>query len=229
MILTRRCMPTDTRRSHVMMRDTPNGGFKVNRGMTGLLCISVIAMLVTEASALCPVGYTYIGGKCYKTKGVDCEVDLKRLGNVEQHPKSLDCNILLSGEVAGVLFCGNPASRQPPGHVPAVFSGSFGGSTAVDPNDVDKHGNAHVQVIAVLSDTQLGTLASQYCPNASFTGLDFVPCAFTSEVTLVNDETSGTIETAKDSCSLPDCQSLKWNKNTNMPEQRDYDCVGPIP
>jgi hypothetical protein len=227
-MLTRRCVQTDTRRSHSMMRDTATAAFKMNRGRNVLLCIGVIAMLVTEANAgLCPVGYTYIGGKCYKTKGVDCEVDLKRLGNVAQHPKSLDCTISPSGQ--GVLFCGNKASNQPPGQVPVLFTGTFGGATAIDPNTVDKHGNAHVQVIAVLSQSQLDDLAIDNCPNLNFTALDFVPCAFTSQVDLVNDETSGNIETAKDSCSLPDCQSLKWNKKTNKPEQRDYDCVGPIP
>src|SRR5437016_8415996 len=138
--MLRRWVQTETRRSHTTIRDTPSGDFKFNRGIRGLLCISVIVMLVTEANAgLCPVGYTYIGGKCYKTKGVDCEVDLKRLGNVAQHPKSLDCTISPSGQ--GVLFCGNKASNQPPGQVPVLFTGTFGGATPIDPNKVDKHGN----------------------------------------------------------------------------------------
>src|SRR5437016_3460185 len=159
--------------------------------MTALLCMSGIAMLVTEAHALCPVGTKYIGGTCVKTKGADFEVDLKQLGNVAQHPKSLDGTVFPSGEVEGVFFCGTPTGNQPPGHVPAVFTETFGGSTAIDPNTVDKHGNAHVQVIAVLSQSQLDDLASFYCPSPNSTGLDFVACALTAEINLVNDETSG--------------------------------------
>jgi hypothetical protein len=196
----------------------------------GFLAATIIATSLSDANAGCPVGYTYIGGSCYKTKGVDCEVDLKKLGNVTQHPKSLACNINppgTDGVVQGVLFCGNPASNQPPGQVPAVFScepGSacFTNSTAVDPNSV-KQGKAHVQVIVMPTQSELDSLALQYCPNTQFIGLDFVPCAFGGDLELTDD--SGTVESVRHSCTLPDCFNLRWDKKKKMPEQRDYECT----
>jgi hypothetical protein len=235
MILTRRCVPADGRET--MRR--PSRGFALNRRLTGLFGMSLLAIFVTEAHAIvCSTGFRLIGGSCYKVKGVACEVDLQQLGNVTQHPKQLACNINpppgQEGVLEGLLFCGNPASNQPPGQVPVLFScpeGSsscFGGVTSVDPNAV-KRGRTHVQVIALPTADQLNNLAQIHCPNEKFIGLDFVPCAFSSELDLIDVETSDIDEAAKHSCSLPDCSSLTWNKKAHMPEQRDYECVGPLP
>jgi hypothetical protein len=53
-------------------------------------------------------------------------------------------------------------------------------------------------------------LGMPYLPG--WEGLDFVPCTFGSLLTLTRNDTDQVIETAKHSCTLPNCDTLKWDK-----------------
>jgi hypothetical protein len=192
-----------------------------------------MAVFVTEANAACPSGYTYIGGSCYKTKGVDVAITLKNLNhlNLKQNPKSIECNIRPPDPTTStaLLFCGNPSANQPPGKVLVLFSTTFGGLTPINSGDVDQRGNAQEECIALVPQSTLDDLARASCPNTSWTGLDLVPCEFQSELILRDNHTSEVNEDVKHSCSLSDCASLRWDKKNNRPEIRNYDCTGPIP
>jgi hypothetical protein len=188
--------------------------------MIGLLCIGVIAILVTMANA-CPSGFTYIAGSCYYTNGIDCEVDLSHLENIEQQLKTLVCHIFSDQSVAGLLFCGNPSTNQLPGIVPVIVTTDFQNSSVIN----NAQNTAHASIITILPQDVLDSLAMQFCQNPGWVGLDFVPCKFTAELTLINN--NNVLEQVIHSCSLQNCESLKWNKKLDMTERCQDDCTGP--
>lgn len=187
-----------------------------------LLCLCSLALLASEAFA-CASGYIYMSGRCVKwTKGVLADVDLKNLANAEQNPKRLDLRIDPSTTVAGLLFCGNRASNQPPGIVPVIFSQPFFGSTFI--TSATGGGANRVSVTALLSAEQLAALDVN-CPNRqNFDALDFVPCEMATTLQLSDVNKSSVLESYTDKCTLPNCSTLKWDRKTGMPERREYSC-----
>ena len=106
--------------------------------MIGLLGISVVALLGTEASA--KVCLLYQGGSCVFWSGsVECDLNANALGNITKDPKYFGCNANSQG--AGLLLCGNPGSNQnaAPGIQIVTVPESFGAFTGID-----KIGRAHV-------------------------------------------------------------------------------------
>lgn len=188
-----------------------------------LFCIAGLSLVATGASAGCATGYVYIGGSCYRAKGVQADIEVKKVANAEQNPKFLQMTIHPSSTVAGILFCGNRASNQPPGITPVIFTGTFGASTTI--NSATKNGSTRVSLTALLSADQLAALDA-YCPNTqNFDALDFVPCQFDSALHLSDINTSRSLEAVTHACTLADCYSLKWDKKTDLPEPRAFDCV----
>lgn len=201
--------------------------------------LSVIAGLlpvfVPQAdAAVCPppTGYKSIGGTCYSVKGVLVDTTLKFTGNLARNPKSFKAEITPIG--SGILFCGNAGGNQAPGQrIVPVFEPLSCGPVKLLQVDVDSSQNGgtaeHVLCEANLSTEALDRLGHQYCSAGQF-AIDFVPCDFTSQVTYMDNRTDppSTIETAKHVCTLPSCETLRWDNKLGRPEPRQYDCQGPV-
>jgi hypothetical protein len=222
---------TCTRKSHSVMRDSPKKGFKMKLGMIGLLCISVIAMLGTEANA-CATGYRLIAGYCVKSGSVIIEAEVNHTGSLKQHPKSFQGDVCDPDNPdpeglctqGGVLFCWNKAHNQPPGQriIPVVLPLKCD----VPVQNVissDNGGTASVSCPAKPTFDQLRSL-DPYCSSGQ-EAIDFVPCAHRLVLTYTDDETSTVLERVNSDCTLPDCETLKWDKTNKRPENRPYECT----
>jgi hypothetical protein len=228
-------IPRKTTPTATTIWQTPRGKHKLRPRIIALglsFIAGLMAVFVTEANAVVcppPTGYKSIGGTCYKVKGVEINAEVNHTGHVQRHPKSFHGEIF-TGVEGGVLFCGNKGGNQPPGQRIVPVDTPLTCSHSIEPQDVVSSrngGTAHVRCTALLPSDVLQALGDQYCiPGQE--AFDFVPCAFLSDVTYVDDETSTVIETARHSCFLPDCPSLRWNNKAGRPEPRDYECEGPI-
>ena len=191
--------------------------------MIGLLGICVVAILGTEAAA-----QRIIGGSGW-TKGVSCEgISGSGAGNVTKDPKSVACDIAPTDQsqgLPGFVFCHNSGANTPPGIQPANFSGTFGDITPLNPALVDRNGRfTGAAVIATLTDDQLATLRSA-CPNQNYDAFDFVPIGpFQLIVELVREATGEVLATDVLICTLPHPETFGFDKKTELPERRQYDC-----
>jgi hypothetical protein len=187
--------------------------------------IAVLALFATEAAAQTCVSSTgkigrYIFGKCYYPASVRAEVDLTHLNDAQQNPKLLQLFATPIG--SGLLFCGNRSSNQPPGVIELLVQETLTGQTVVAA--ANRAGSVHVSVTANLSETTLLDLEG-FCPNEqNYTVLSFVPCAFNGVLRLLDIGTERELEVATDSCTLQDCNTLRWDNKAGMPEQRPYTC-----
>jgi len=202
---------------------------------TGLMVI-----FVPEASAIVcppPSGYKSIGGTCYKVKGVQIDAEVTRAGRLQRNPKFFSGFIDTQGQ-PGILFCGNRGGNQPPGQRLVVTNVPLTCSTQIQPQDVvspNDGGTAQVRCTALLPPEELQTLGDANCAPGQ-EAFDFVPCSFLSDVTYSNgtiEDPESAIETARHSCTLdyaPEslCTTLAWDNKTGLPEQRNYQCSGPI-
>lgn len=194
----------------------------------GLGAIGLSPLFVTDAHAACPTGYRYIGGCCYKVKGVEIDAQVNHTGQLQRDPKAVSASIVPVGN--GILFCVNKPGKQPPGQkiIPVPVGTTLQCSTSVQNNDLvspQNGGTAEVACIASLVGQDLRNL-DQFCATGQ-QAIDFVPITFLSDVTY-SDETQSAIETARHSCTLPNPETLTWDRTLNRPEPRDYECIGPI-
>lgn len=186
-----------------------------------------LTVFATDAEAQCSTGYRYFNGVCYRVKGVDVLSEVHHTGNLAQKRKRIDATI--SPTDTGILFCGNRGGNQPPGQRLVVAHEQLTCSQPISPNDLvtsQQGGTAQVTCTALLDDNALALLGSLYCAKGH-EALDFVPCRFLSNVEYREDSEGGTIiETARDSCSLPSCETLQWvgDTVTGRPEDRLYTC-----
>jgi hypothetical protein len=199
------------------------------------LCTGLMAIVVPKADAVVcppPSGYKSIGGTCYKVKGVRIDAQVNHAGRIQRNPKFFSGIIDTQGQ-PGILFCGNRGGNQPPGQRLVVTDVPLTCSTQITPQDVistNDGGTANVTCTALLPFDELQALGEANCTPGQ-EALDYVPCSFLSDVTYSDGtiaEPGDVIETARHSCTLPLCTTLGWNKSTDLPEARDYECTGPI-
>lgn len=193
--------------------------------MIGLIVISLALAMASDAPA--PVCVLRVGSTCVFWSGsVECEITAAGLGNIHKDPKYVECNIegVEPHSISGLVYCGNPgANKHPaPGIQPGEFDGTFTGLQQIRKGDFDDNGISTTTAYAYLDESQLQTL-NKYCPNPQWTAFNFVPCAFTTSVDLV-DEDLNLIDTATFECVLPDCDTLGWDKKEQIPERRQYQC-----
>lgn len=200
------------------------------------LFTGLMAIFVPEADAIVcppPSGYKSIGGTCYKVKGVQIDAEVNHAGRLQRNPKFFSGFIDTQAQ-PGILFCGNRGGNQPPGQRLVITDIPLTCSTQIQPQDVvstNNGGTAKVTCTALLPPQELQALGDANCAPGQ-EAFDYVPCSFLSDVSysdgLTTDEDPPLIETARHSCTLPSCTTLGWNNKTGLPEQRAYDCTGPI-
>jgi hypothetical protein len=194
----------------------------------GFAFIGLLSFFVSAAEAACPppTGFRYIGGSCYFVKGVEIEAEVNHTGQKPQKDhKTFSANIDVTGST-GILFCVNKPGKQPPGQkiVPVPAGQTLSCSSAVT-NVVSNQDGGTGQVVCTAQVPNLSNF-DQHCSSGQV-AIDFVPISFLSDVTYSDD--NGTIESAKHSCTLPSPETLQWDRATNRPERRPYDCEGPLP
>jgi hypothetical protein len=219
---------SQTRRGGRMLTPRPFIGLRIL--VLGLGFFGLLTLFATDVHAGCPppTGFRYIGGACYYVKGVEIEAEVNHTGRTPQKDgKTFAADINVTGST-GIVFCVNKPGKQPPGQklVPVDSGDTLSCSTAVT-NVVSSlnGGTGKAVCTALLTATDL-SFYSQYCPSGQV-AIDFVPISFLSDVTYSDD--AGTIESARHSCSLPNPETLQWDRTTNRPERRAYDCLGPLP
>ena len=193
----------------------------------GLGFFSLLALFATDAHAGCPppTGFRYIGGACYYVKGVEIEAEVNHTGMKPQKDgKTFAGNIDVTGST-GIVFCVNKPGKQPPGQklVPVNSGQTLLCSTPVT-NVVSSQNGGTGKAVCTALVTDL-SFYNQYCPIGQV-AIDFVPISFLSDVTYSDD--AGVIESAKHSCNLPSPETLQWDRTTNRPERRQYECLGPL-
>jgi hypothetical protein len=192
----------------------------------GFAVFGVLA-LASEAHAGCPppTGFRYIGGACYYVKGVEIDAEVNHTGNLNKDPKTFSADIAVGD--TGIVFCKNKAGKQPPGQkiVPVQNPVTMNCSTAVS-NVVSNQngGTANVVCTAKLVGPDLAAFDS-FCASGQVAA-DFVPITFLSDVKY--DGSTGNIESANHSCTLPNPETLAWDRAADRPERRAYDCIGPL-
>ncbi|MEW6571834.1 MAG: hypothetical protein AB1390_11820 [Nitrospirota bacterium] len=192
--------------------------------MIGLLGMCLMALLVTEAnSAVC---IAKVGGRCVAWSGtIECGIDASGLGNCIDNPVFLGC--IAHGNSNWVVACGNPGSNNwtAPGINVFYFDGTLSGQILVDPSMCDKNGNAFATVYAEASQSFLdGLVLAGACPNPNWIARDAVPCAMTLTDQEI-DENGCVVADATFDCTLPNCETLGWDVDTQKFERRQYDCV----
>jgi hypothetical protein len=194
-------------------------------GLFGLLAFSA-----TDAHAGCPppTGTRYIGGTCFTVKGVEVDAQVNHTGNLQRNQKKLTADITVTGGTFGIVFCKNKAGKQPPGQVlaPIPTTETFSCFTKVNPQDVfssQNGGTAQVGCTALVADLSIYDPACSTGQHA----VDFVPIQFLAGVTYSDLTGTDVIEFDGFTCELPDFQTLKWDRTTDLPEKREYNCVGP--
>jgi hypothetical protein len=190
----------------------------------------VLAFSATDAHAACPppTGARYIGGTCFTVKGVQVNAQVNHTGNLNQKPKTFDAVIDVTGSF-GIVFCGNNGGNQPPGQVFAPIQQATqltcdGGPVPILPQNVVSNqngGTANVVCTARLVGAALAAY-DEFCTPGQF-ALDFVPITF--EAGVKYDDATGEIEHSIFECELPNPGTLKWNRTTNLPEPRPYNCT----
>ena len=216
---------------------TPRGGLPLRPRIIALrlsLVAGLLIVFMTEVNAVTcppPTGYKTIGATCYKVKGVEINAEVNHTGHLQKNPKSFHGEIFTSAE-GGILFCGNKGGNQPPGQKIVPVKPPLECSQSIVPQDVvssQNGGTAIVTCTALLPPLVLQALGDEHCTPGQ-EAFDFVPCAFSSDVTYMDDNKSTVIETARHRCSLLNCGTLRWDKSKGAPERRAYDiCEGPIP
>jgi hypothetical protein len=214
----------------------PRGGVTLTRQLIALpvlviasAFIGLLTFFVGPADAGCPppTGYRYIGGSCYFVKGVEIDAQVNHTGNLNKDPKTFSASIAIEGGTA-ILFCKNKAGHQPPGQkiVPVPVGTQLTCSTGVN-NVVSNQngGTANVVCTALLVGQDLSAFDA-FCTTGQVAA-DLVPIQFLSDVTY--DATTGHIESAQHQCTLPSPETLAWDRATDKPERRAYDCIGPLP
>ncbi len=211
------------------------GGFTLRAGIValGLLMVAGLTIVFTTpaGAVVCPppTGYKSIGGTCYYVNGVEIFTTLKFTGNLNRNPKSFRSDITPTENAVGILFCGNNGGNQAPGQRIIPFTQSLSCETQIFPSDVDSPQNGgtavDVQCSAMLSPGELDTL-DILCSSGQF-AIDFIPCDFNSVVKYKSLRDGTIIEEALHHCTLPSCETLRWDNKAGMPEFRQYDCQGP--
>lgn len=167
-------------------------------------------------------------GTCRLWSGsVECEnLNATGVGNVTKDPKFMACDVQPPAGntlVSGLVFCSNGGSNVAPG-AQAFLSGGFSGFASIFPSQVDRNGVARgVKVRAAVDQNGLRQL-DQYCQNANWYAIDFVPAQMDVSVNLL-DATNTVIDSAMFRCSLPNPQTLAWDKKAQKPERREYTCT----
>jgi hypothetical protein len=190
--------------------------------------MGLLAFFVPEAHAGCPppTGFRYIGGACYYVKGVEIEAEVNHTGpRPSKDGKAFSADITPGPQ--GIVFCANRPGHQPPGQrIVPVPSGQVLSCSNNVTNVVSSinGGTATVTCTASLIGEPLA-FYNQYCPSGQV-AVDFVPITFSSNVKYSDDK--GDIETAQHTCQLPFPETLEWDRATNRPERRQFDCLGPF-
>ncbi len=196
--------------------------------MRGRMVVRLVALAVIVASpSLAGAGY-WLNGRYY-TKGVECDVTAGGLGNVLRSPETeaLMCSIQPppgDGRIVGLALCENHGGNDPPGLFPASVY-AFGAMTTIDPARIAKNGKYFQPLYAVPTE-QYAALA-EACPNRNFVVVDFVPCAFTAVISIVDASVTppATIAYETYDCAIDACLTLTFDEATGLPEKREYTCT----
>jgi hypothetical protein len=194
----------------------------------GLLGISILALVWSEASAkVCVVKGA--GGACLLWSGsLECGIVATGVGNVIKDPVALGCEASATDLKQWVVGCGNPGSNtlMAPGVNTVYFEGGLSGEMQLLPEQVDKNGKATVSVFAKPSSGLLDAIQEanpDICPNPNWSVNDAVPCdVHLRDVEL--DENNCVTADAYFDCYLPDCSTLDIDRKTKSFERRQYIC-----
>jgi hypothetical protein len=200
--------------------------------LIGLLGMSLLALVGTEASARVCVLKSAIGACLVWTGSIECGISATGVGSVLQDPVILACTA--TGTDQWAVACGNPGENTwtAPGVNLVTFSGIVSGEYQLQEYDVDRNGRAYGYAVAAPSLSLLTAIRDAgACPNLNWTVMDAVPC--TMQVRDMQLDADGCITSdATYSCSLdnPDtieneCGTLGWNTETQTFERRQYECT----
>lgn len=202
--------------------------------VVGFSVFGLVALFASDAQACPPpTGFRYVGGSCYRVKGIELTAEVNHAGNPKKEPKTLSADFTPIGlnqgqEPIGVLFCVNRPGHQPPGQrlVPVPPQVQMGCSAKVtnlvSPND---GGTAEVVCTSKLTRTELQFFDS-FCSSGQV-AIDFVPIRFLSDVRYAKDDET-LIEEARHDCVLPSPETLAWDRKLGRPEPREFECSGPF-
>lgn len=195
------------------------------RGSIVVRTLVVASMLA--APSLSDAGY-WLNGRYY-TKGVECDVTAGGLGNVLRSPETeaLMCAIEpppSAGQIVGLALCENRGGNEPPGLFPAAVH-AFSTMAPIDPARIAKNGKTYLPLYAVPTE-QYADLGWA-CPNRNFTVVDFVPCAFTAVISVVDASVTPPAILGAETydCVLDACLTLVIDRATGLPEKREYTCT----
>lgn len=195
-----------------------------------LIAIAVLAapVYVPNADAAVCLLRSSSGTCKYWSGSVECDdLNASKLGNVTMDPKYMSCGVSPTGDqpdgLDGLVFCSNGGDNVAPGRQAFLLGPGFSGMTMISEYQVQKNGFAsEIDVTAKLSEEGLYVL-DQFCQNDNWYAVDFVPCAMDVTVAVVDEEGAVT-DTKQFSCSLPQCDTLAWDKLQQRPERRQYEC-----
>lgn len=193
--------------------------------------IGLPLLFASDAHAACPppTGFRRIGGACYKVKGVEIDAEVNHTGNLRRDPKQFSALIHPTGSL-GIVFCVNKPGKQPPGQkiVPVDAQTTLQCLAKVDTDDVFTSQDGGTALVNCRAELQGAALRAydQFCPRGQ-QAIDFVPISFLSDVRY-SDEDDATIEGARHSCTLPNPETLAWDRSLNRPEPREFECTGPF-
>jgi hypothetical protein len=212
--------------------------------LLGMFYLGLVVALASEALAAGVCVYRDpITGKCRIWSGsVECGITANGLGNVTKDPKAGGCTVMgnegATVPIYGLVYCGNPGTNKhaAPGIQPCYYDGEFGKFTKITKGAIDTNGVAYVTAYASLDPQELSKMNS-CCPNPQWVAIDFVPIEcdvvfdlveilyYVGDVPVYGD----TIDTATYHCVLPDPLTLGWDKKTQKPERREYNCNEVLP
>jgi hypothetical protein len=195
--------------------------------VVGFGAIGLLQLFVTDAHAACPPpsGFRYIGGACYRVKGVEVDAEVNHTGQLRRNPKKFFAEI--APGPFGIVFCANKPGKQPPGQkiVPVETQNTLKCEATVDPDDVvssQNGGTAQVGCTAVLMGADLRAY-DKFCPSGQH-AIDFVPITFSSVLRYADEDDE--IEGVLHRCTLPNPETLAWDRTLNRPEPREFECPG---
>jgi hypothetical protein len=227
MMLTTKILQHCMHKLHLLLSAKPKGEFMFKPVLSGLLVISVSAMLVTKANAiLCPTGTRQIGGSCVAVpKGVLLDVVAQGQGCHEDNSfASVLTPLPGDSSFSGLVFCSNKPGNIPQGE-------PVGGFLTSNLEDVDAVAaindkqECKGQLILNATRTEL-TMLNSSCRRGQV-AVDFVPLEFESDICITDDPfalCTDPIDSLKAVCVHPNPASIQFDRTTQTVVGDAFEC-----